>query len=142
MNSCVMNIRCQFRWLKNLYHEDPVPSDTGAWNKANVVIVARKAESRVFCSDRPVEQYVRTPHVEELTWVFKAVEIIFSKAGMLDDISKYSIFGRMAAAVNTVLLFCPLAPAVNICMSAINEAEEIFFDMEGPGTDSRLAISS
>lgn len=116
-------------WLKDVFSVDPIPFSIRRWDTANVIITHKPPPGRQPGESPPKEQYVVTSWDGELSWVFLAVCNTFRDAGLMDELAAYSVFGRMAAAVNTLLLYRPTATPNEVCIAAIEETEQIYSDM-------------
>ena len=86
------------REIKNKIEAEPYKGHKTLWKGADVRINSSKISinnnKRLFGTNL----LVNTPHAEQLSWGFYQMRDIFYNDNLIENISKYQLFGRLAEA--------------------------------------------
>lgn len=109
------------------------------WSGADVVI-DNKAHEPVSNSFYPEPRYVISEFSYEISWLFEKIKDAFYAENLLDGCSKIEFFGRLANSVNEKINKINDVPKQELCITILNEAEKIYFEIIN-GTFCSLPIA-
>ena len=118
------------RDLQNKIFSEPYQGHTRLWSGADVQVVDKNVSLR-NSNHNPFSQnmQIMTPYSKELSWALYQMRDIFYNQELIDSVSKYELFGRLAEAAHEYHKVYGDGNEKDLLKEISNEALNILKDM-------------